>query len=95
MLAKLEQVEAGRAEFALVSVQLSFSTADIQQSIFFDEQSAQQVPSDAEASDAPQFFLVVNGEYVALDDADLPDRYVAITEESGLFNISGDQTVSP
>lgn len=66
-----------------VAMQLSFSTADIEKSVFY---TAEHVPIKTSEPTGNIKLLAVNGELFVLEEAP-PQQSVPLTEESGLFRI--------
>lgn len=74
---------AGASQF--VTMQLSFSTADIEQSLFFE---AEHAPMRVGEPLGRATILVVHGDMFAVEDTE-PKPSNPLTEESGLFRIIG------
>ena len=71
----------------IVSLQLSYSTADIERSIFYGAESSPLEPSQPVEKAT---LLVVHGEmFVLEEEKPIPQPSVPLTEESGLFWIVG------
>lgn len=66
----------------LVSIQLSYSTADVESFRFFGERGEAQAPTPG---GLPENLIVVHGEYVRLDKGDFPDDTPGLTEEAGIL----------
>jgi hypothetical protein len=71
----------------LISVQMSFSTADIERTMFFDQEIA--TPVGAGESIEPTSVLVVHGDMFTLEQSDLPGSAARLAPSSGLFRIAG------
>ena len=67
-----------------VSVQLSYSTADIENAVFFGS-THETTPALAPLGTAT--LLAVNGEMFALDDQTTPTQWPALTEHAGLIQL--------
>lgn len=78
------QANAGQIQF--VYSQLSYSTVDIEKSVFFDEKFA---PVKQEQELEKTTIVVVNGEVYELKDEPYPSPAVPLTEEAGIFRIMG------
>jgi hypothetical protein len=68
-----------------LEMQLSYSTADIEKSIFYTAEAPTQSP---EAPDQPAMMLVVNGEIFQLEESRQPEG-TPLQDASGLFRIVG------
>jgi hypothetical protein len=68
-----------------VAMQLSFSTADIEKSVFY---STEYTPIKVNEPTGNIMMLAVNGELFVLEES-TPQRSIPLTEESGLFRIIG------
>lgn len=68
----------------LVQMQLSYSTADIEKTIFHQPEFSPVTPQQP-LGDVT--ILVVHGEMYALEGGPFPQPAVPLTEESGLFRI--------
>jgi hypothetical protein len=68
------------------SLQLSYTTADIEKSLFYGAESIASVPSK---SSEPVAILVVHGEMFVLEPGELPHPAPPLTEQSGLFRLVG------
>lgn len=69
-----------------VAVQLSYSTADIEQSVFFGSTRGEE-PPQARHSLGVATLLAVNGELFALDDQTTPTAWPPLSEHSGLIQL--------
>jgi len=67
------------------SLQLSYSTADIERGIFYGTESA---PLESSQSLENATLLVVHGEMFVLKEEPIPQPAVVFTEESGLFRLT-------
>lgn len=67
-----------------ISMQLSYSTADIEKSIFYAPEYTIMSPSEPLGKAT---ILVVHGEMFSLEEAPAPVPSVPLTEQSGLFRI--------
>ncbi len=71
---------------SLIAFQLSYSTADIEQSVFYGsvhELTNPVVPHESIT------LLVVNSEFFVLEEKPIPQPAIPLTEEAGLFKIVG------
>jgi len=68
-----------------IAMQLSFSTADIEKSVFY---TTEYTPIKANEPIGNIMMLAVNGELFVLEEA-TPQQSIPLTEESGLFRIMG------
>jgi len=72
-------------ESKLISMQLSFSTADVENSIFY---TAEYTPLIASQPLGNVTLLAVHGDLLILQD-EAPKESIPLTEKSGLFRIVG------
>jgi hypothetical protein len=82
-----EEIDMSTSDYQpqYIEMQLSYSTADIENSIFFDSKYAPvQVNEPAENL----MMLSVNGELIVLEEAS-PQRSIPLDKGSGLFRIVG------
>lgn len=73
-------------ELQLTQIQLSYSTADIEKTIFFTPQYT-PIPSREAIENAT--ILIVHGDMFVLQEESFPQPSVPLTEQSGLFRIIG------
>jgi hypothetical protein len=66
------------------SLQLSFSTADIERSIFFEDEN---IPASPTEPFAEGNIIVVHGEMFRLEKEGVPKETTPLTKGSGLFRI--------
>jgi len=78
------QTNAMNTQF--VSMQLSYSTADIEKSIFY---TAEYTPLQINEPTGNTTLIVVHGEVFVLEESSIPQQSVPLTEEAGLFQIIG------
>jgi hypothetical protein len=71
--------------FRLISMQLSFSTADVENSIFY---TAEYTPLIASQPLGNVTLLAVHGDFFILQE-EAPKESIPFTEKSGLFRIVG------
>lgn len=71
----------------MVAVQVSYSTADIEQAVFFGSERVPAAPATEEKSLGSGVLLVVNGELFVLD-ADTTPSWPALSENAGLVKIA-------
>jgi hypothetical protein len=69
------------AAVGLTSIQLSYSTAEIQRALFFGPTQEFEPPGVT----AGGVLLVVNGELCWLEEGDYPDPAVRLTPEANIF----------
>ena len=70
-----------------ISLQLSYSTADIEQNIFKEPEHKPIIAPGEPFGKAT--LLVVHGDMFALEENPIPEPSTPLTEESGLFRIIG------
>lgn len=80
------QTNLGTPGPQFISLQLSFSTGDIEKTIFYTSEYAPIEPREPLGKAA---LLVVHGEMFALEEGAIPQPFIPLTEESGLFRIIG------
>jgi hypothetical protein len=68
------------------SMQLSYSTADIERSVFYTPEYKRTEPSELPARAT---ILVVHGDMFVLEEEAVPHPSAPLTEQSGLFRIIG------
>ena len=85
-LSSLAQTNLDMPGSQFTSLQLSYSTADIEKSVFYGLESN---PAGVGEPVEETFIMVVNGEMYVLEEGDIPRPSVPLTEESGLFRIVG------
>lgn len=87
MFTNSTQLSRNVANEQFTSLQLSYSTADIEQSIFYEpENKPITTPSEPRGR---AIILVVHGEMFTLEEKTVPQPSTPLTEESGLFQIIG------
>ncbi len=80
------QTNSNTVELPFISLQLSYSTADIEGSLFFAPEYTPPGPSEPTSEVT---LLVVHGDLYALEEGPFPQPSVPLTEESGVFRIVG------
>ncbi len=68
----------------LISMQLSYSTADIEKSVFYEPEFSPIMPVQPLGNAT---ILVVHGEMFVLEEGAIPQPAVRLTEQSGLFRV--------
>jgi hypothetical protein len=80
-----QQLQTNGMQPDFVIMQLSYSTADIEKSIFY---TAEYAPFRASQPPGNTTLLAVHGEIFVLKE-DIPQPSIPFTDESGLFRIVG------
>lgn len=86
LLSSLARTNLDVAGSQFTWLQLSYSTADIEQSIFYGPESS---PAELGGAVEETAILVVHGEMYVLEEGDIPQPSIPLTKESGLFRIVG------
>ena len=71
-------------EYQLISLQLSYSTADIEKSIFYE---AEHTPFNIGQAFGEAKIMVIHGDVFNLEEGPIPQSSIPLTEKSGLFRI--------
>jgi hypothetical protein len=71
-------------EYQLISLQLSYSTADIEKSIFYE---AEHTPINIGQAFGEAKIMVIHGDVFTLEEGPIPQPFTPLTEKSGLFKI--------
>ena len=71
-------------EYQFTSLQLSYSTADIERAIFY---QPKHTPIDLGEPIGEVKIMVIHGDMFTLEEGPIPQRSIPLTERSGLFRI--------
>lgn len=71
-------------EYQLISLQLSYSTADIEKSIFYEPE---HTPFNVGQAFGEAKLMVIHGDVFSLEEGPIPQSSIPLTEKSGLFKI--------
>jgi len=83
----LAQTSSGIMGHQFISIQLSYSTADIEKNLFY---TFVQMPLEPSEPPGKATVLIVHGNMFALEEEEpIPEPSTPLTEESGLFKIVG------
>jgi hypothetical protein len=70
-------------EYQLISMQVTYSTADIEKFIFYGERK----PIDIDQPLGEAKIMVIHGDVFSLEEGPTPQPFTPLTEQSGLFKI--------
>ena len=88
LLKNLPPTNQNMGENQFTSVQLSYSTADIEKSIFYEAEYKPINPVKPLGEGEEAKIIVVHGEMFSLEEKkEFPQQSIPLTEKSGLFRI--------